>query len=169
MAFLPFALMGLGFGMQALGSYRQAQSTKAALEYNQEVADIRAGTAIKESAFKADIEAQRQRRLRGKQEALFAKSGTLMTGSPLDVLADQALTDEMNLMAIRYGGESTAYNQRSQAELYGAQAKEQGTAGNVKLLGNIASGAGSMYMGYNKLSPDYDWANSPDYRFNKGD
>jgi hypothetical protein len=148
MAWVPLVIMAAGMLMQAEGSSRESKAKQNALEYNAEVNRLNANKAIEEAEYKVGIEERQNRRIRGKQEALFGKTGTAYTGSALDVMADQAFTDEMNLMAIRYGGESSAYTTRSQAALYEAQAKEQGTAGDIKTLGTIATGAGKLYTGY---------------------
>ena len=55
--------------------------------------------------YAARSEADRSRRYRAAQLAAYGKSGVTMSGTPGDVLAQTAIQQEKDILAIRYGGE----------------------------------------------------------------
>lgn len=90
------------------------------------------------SRVAASLEAQRYardaKRRFGASVARAGASGTQLTGSVMDVLADQAAEEEMNRQLILYGGEVQAARSKAQAGYY----KQQASA---TLLSGLTAGA----------------------------
>lgn len=125
----PLALAGKGAGSilatglgavglvgDLLGGFAQAQAIKRQTEFQQALFARRA--AISRSAARA--EAERRRRLavrnRGRLLSGFAGSGVLVdAGTPLDVLLDQALEDELSVQQALFEGEVQATESESSA------------------------------------------------------
>lgn len=98
---MPWVAVGLiaaGAAVNVMGQMKENEGKDAAYDVN------RYGIASKLREFNINAE-----RFEGKQIATFAKSGVDMTGSPLDVMADQAYSDEMTRQNIKYQGEVLKY------------------------------------------------------------
>lgn len=119
---------------QGLAGFQQARFQQAVAKRNEAAARDQA--AAEEERFRRD----RQRRI-GATRAAFAASGTRVEGSPLEVLADQAMIAEEDALLIRHGGEIRAGEQALRAKVAGQQA-----AGSL-LSGFVGAGA-SIGGGY---------------------
>ena len=156
------AAMAVGTGISVLGAEKQARAQEQAAKYNEDVATSMARQAKEEATFKANAERTRQLRFRSKQEAQIAKTGTTMSGSNLDILADQAFMDEMNLLTIKYGGASMASQAINRANLFSMEADNASNVGDIKALSSIVKGTGQIASAYGKTKianepKSYEW------------
>lgn len=112
MGFLPVVAGGLSMAggmMSAFGSLSAGKDQKDAADFNADAA-LLAGKR-KEEQIRGQF-----RRLEGQQRAGFGAANVAMSGSALDVLADQAMEAEKEALEARYGGESEAYTTRIAGE-----------------------------------------------------
>jgi hypothetical protein len=121
------------------GAYQSYQTGK----YNQRVAERDAEAAEAKAAYDANIHRDRVRRLISTQRALYGKSGVELTGSPLLVLEDTAAQGELDALAIRHGGSTSAARSRSEGRL----AAMEGRAGAIRGAGQAGS---TLLSGYGR-------------------
>lgn len=131
-----------GSAFSALGQFRAGQAQQAAGDYNAAVSRVNAEQTLQQATLQADIEAQKTRRETAQQAANFGASGVELTGSPLAVMGDTAMTGELNRQLILYRGKIGAQAADSQAavdEFKGQQAASAGTAaaGGTLLSGGV--------------------------------
>lgn len=96
--------------------------------------------------MEAEVDAQRYGeqadRFKATQKLAYLKSGVELSGSPLDVLTETALTARENLSAIRAGADARAF----EAQMEGVDARMKGRAA---LIGGFAgAGKTAMQAGY---------------------
>ena len=177
MATAALIVASAGTAMSAYGQYRQGQAQAQAQDYNaqvnrnnQQISEMNARQAEQAASYKENMQRDRAQRLAGAQEAKFAKSGVLMSGSPLDLMADQAMQSEMDALALRYEGDVNAWNARARGTQYGAQATlDSFYAGNSRTAGTWAagstllSGAGNTMNAYNLAKKPSATSNWYDY------
>lgn len=72
---------------------------------------------------------RRHRRMAGGARAAFASSGVQIEGSPLDVLADQAMEFEQSALLTRQQGQFRSIEQRNRATMFRSQANAATTTG----------------------------------------
>lgn len=113
-----------GAGMTAAGQYRQARSQEAEQAYNRQLALREGRMAEEESRYAVRQQRRLGERLKGRQRALYAKSGVTSEGSPLEVMQETAADLEMDaLLTIRqgylakqrYGAEADIYKMRGKS------------------------------------------------------
>lgn len=113
-------------GSAALGgvsAFSQASQQQANARFQQNLADRNA----RQAALNAQVREQRSRRqaerASGRTRAAFGASGVrLGSGTPLDVLADQAMELEQNILLERFGGQQQAASFQARSEGFDAQA-----------------------------------------------
>ena len=91
---MPWVAVGLvvaGTALSLWGQKKSADAEDAATEANIMMIE----TKVQEHKYRAA-------KLKGTQQALYAKTGVEMTGSPLEVMADQAHQAELTKQNIRY-------------------------------------------------------------------
>jgi hypothetical protein len=156
------AMQGAGAASSALGAYYGAQSSKATLNFNADLADINARVA--ESAAQASLltgEREEQRsmistaNLKGTQRASLAANGVdLGEGSAANILTTtdvmgEADANTIHANAIRqaFGYRTQSVNQSNQAMMSRASASaiDPLTAGATSLLGSAGQVAGNWY------------------------
>ena len=116
---------------------------KKAADYNADVADANAKAAEDKAAYDEKMHRESVRKILASQRALYGKSGISTEGSPLLVMEDSAIAGEMDALAIRYGGDIAAAQQRSSANLLRMQGKQARTAGYIGAGSTLLAGAGS--------------------------
>jgi hypothetical protein len=97
----------------------------AGARYNQSVAEANAQATEQAGAFAEQQARLKALRLQGTQAVGFAKTGVLLEGSPLDVMAETAALEEQDILATRYNYGVQAARYRSQAGFYGFEAQRQ--------------------------------------------
>jgi uncharacterized protein YdbL (DUF1318 family) len=142
-------LMAASGAMQIAGAYSQGKAQKAAYEYNAAVA--RQEATAKRRAAEIDIERQEKYRKSylAKQEALYAKAGVQLSGSPLEVIADTSSEFLYDQMITRYNAEIGARASISEAGYMSYMGETAYKEGLVKAGTTLLStGTGIAYYGW---------------------
>lgn len=132
MAKLAADLAIVGTGIQAAGMAAQGRTQAAWAEFSaaQAKADAQrleqaATLEEKHAALEAGRERKEAGRFKGRQRALYAKSGVTMTETTFDVLAETADELEFEAQMTEYGGALRAGRFRQEAGLSTQQARVQ--------------------------------------------
>lgn len=130
----------------AMGAMQQGKAQSQAATYQAQVADRNAKIARQQ----ADVEQEDQRRenlrQRGAIRAAYGGSGIEMAGSPLDVLEDTAMEQELDVERIGYRGTLRALGENDKANLARAEAENAKSAGAIGAVGSILK-AGTSLLG----------------------
>lgn len=114
-----------------------------AADYNAAVSEQAARAAKDKASYEEDIHRERVRKLISSQRALYGKSGVDMSGSPLLTLEDTAGQGELDALAIRYGGNVSAAQNRSAATLSRMQGSAARTSSYIQAGSSLLTGASS--------------------------
>lgn len=123
-AFSTIALVGAA-ALSAVGGLAAAQSQKETAEFNALQAERDAAAAEAESKEEARRIRHQGRRLRGEQVNQAAASGLTITGSILDILADDAMEIELQALDAERQGELSSIRGREEASLTRSIGKSQ--------------------------------------------
>ncbi len=137
-------------------AYEQGQQQEAAGKYNAKIARNQALAAEQAAAMRAQDVRERQRRIAAMNVTNAAAGGIIPSaGSPLLVMADNAMQSELEAQRVTYGGELTAAGERSRAELYRFGGQQAAQAGSVAAGETLLSGAAraSRYLPRTSRSP----------------
>lgn len=156
-------------GMMSAQAQADAQADAAEqnariAEYNRQVAERNKNTALAEADAEARDVARDNRRQLASIRAAYGASGLSLEGSPLDVMTDTALEQELDVNKTRYKGQLRAIGYQDEAnnyamkrDLYKSEASHArssgGIAGAAALFGGLAGavkgagGAGFSMMG----------------------
>ena len=132
--------------VSAAGSIAQGNAAKSAANYNAAVARQNADIARANATADADRQREQAGRLAGRQRAATGASGITPEGSPLDVMADSALSAELDALTTQYRGEL-------QARSYGQDATLQGMRGSAAQEAGYIGAGSALLSGASKL----DW------------
>lgn len=138
------ALTVAGGAISAGGAMQQAQAQKNASRYEQQVALRDAKIARDEAAAEQEDKRSENRRQLSAIRAAYASNGLEMSGSPLDVLADTAIEQELDVARIGYRGEMKALGKRDQAAQAQAAGSNAMKAGIVNILGTVVKTGSSL-------------------------
>lgn len=141
----------------AIGSIAAGNAQAAAAEYNArvqernaKVADQNRKQAIKTADIAAEDKRRENRRVMAAMRAAYGTSGLEMAGSPLDVLEDTALEQELDVSRVQYEGRVRAREGalqmlgfREDATLSRMEGKAAKTAGYIGAAGALVGGAGN--------------------------
>ncbi len=111
------ALAIAGMGLQAIGGIASARATTRIADLNAALARSEGKTARELSEVKAEAVRREALRRQGALKASTAASGVLLSGSPLEVLADQALEDELNYRLALFEGQSQQIAKTNEAAI----------------------------------------------------
>lgn len=138
----------IGGLLTAAGSVAEGEAADTAARFNASQLE-KSAVRVKEKAkederiFRTSVRKQRASNVAG-----VAASGIELTGSPLEVLMDNAVNAELDALNIRHAGEVQASNLRSEAAMTrigGRAARQAGNigaaAGALKTISSIAGGA----------------------------
>jgi hypothetical protein len=112
--FLVPAGIALLTGSEVIGGLAKAKEA----EFQEELADRNAVAARRQAELDEVRTRRSQRRVAGRTTAQFGAAGITLMGTPLEVLADQALEQEENAMLVRFGGDIAAQRSRAKSEVY---------------------------------------------------
>jgi hypothetical protein len=147
------AIIGLvGTAVSVVGTVMSAQQQNDMADYNAAVSNQNAQMAEEKAAYDARIHNQGVRKILAAQRSLYGKSGiSSEEGSPLLVMDDTIKQGAMDALAIRYGGDVAAAQQRSAANLSKMQGKNAMTSGMLGAGTTLLSGTASAYKTYTGL------------------
>lgn len=157
------ALMIASSVMSAMGAIKQAEAQAAsyqaqaqAMDYNATVAKNNAVIANQQASAQEEQQRRKFAMLQGQAAAGAAQSGAGMDGSNADILAQNALLNELDALTIRYEGQNKAKSLEAQSQLdtYQAVAASRNAdaainAGYFNAGANLLSGA-TQYGMYTK-------------------
>lgn len=140
-----------GGAVSTVGMIQQHRQQKAnadmqaqQMEYNKRLEEREAAVIEAETAENAKRQRQQAEQLKAQQRAMLGKSGAAMTsGSPLAILGQTAVDEELQIQNTHYTGYNQAMKHREQAKMFGYQAavaKAQAPSGSSLAL-NIAGQA----------------------------
>lgn len=138
---LRAAGVGLQFGAQIGGAF----ASRRAANFQAEVARQNARAEVQGAAAEEVRLRREQRRRIGATRAAFGAAGVTLAGTPLEVLAEQALVAEEDALLVQFGGRVAAREQRSRASIFAAEGRQEFRGGlfqaGATLLGGFESGA----------------------------
>ena len=137
----------------ATGTIVSADASRRAANQNADIAMQAAESAKNKAAYDEQMHRDRVQKLLSTQRALYGKSGVEMSGSPLLTMEDTASQGELDALAIRYGGDVAAAQNRSQANLSRMQGSNAMTAGYFSAGSTLLQGASSYYGNKMKIEP----------------
>lgn len=109
--------LGLGSGLEAIGSIQQGFAARQQGEYNARVAEQNAAAARQQAALDESTSRKKSAMVIGSIRARAAANTGDVGGSALDVLADSAGEAELEALTLRYAGEVKARQSESEAKL----------------------------------------------------
>lgn len=132
-----------------MGAQQQAAATTAAANYQAQVAQRNATVARQQASAEADDQRRENRRQLGSIRAAYGGSGIEMAGSPLDVLEDTTLEQELDVERIGYRGELRAAGEVDKANLSKLEAE------NAKKTGAIGAATSLLKAGTSLLGNSF--------------
>lgn len=140
-----------GGAVSTVGMIQQHRQQKAnadmqaqQMNYNKRLEEREAAVIEAETAENARRQRLQAEQLKAQQRAMLGKSGAAMTsGSPLAILGQTAVDEELQIQNTHYAGYNQAMKHREQAKMFGYQAavaKAQAPSGSSLAL-NIAGQA----------------------------
>lgn len=152
MTWAATAIAAVSAVVSAVGVISSADASRRAANQNADIAEQNAIAARQKAAYDEQMHRERVKKILGSQRALYGKAGVEMTGSPLLVMEDTAEQGELDALAIRFGGEVSASQNRSQANLMRMQGRDAMTAGTFTAGATLLQGAGNAYGNYNRMT-----------------
>ena len=132
-------------GLQALGSIMQGNAAAEAGKAQQAAYQQAADNERLASGYEATKVADKNRRAASAALVQVAGSGVSLTGSPTEVLADNAIQSQMDIEAIRFGSTIKQNNLLTQGELAKMQGDQKQQAGYIGAATSVASGLTQLY------------------------
>jgi len=132
-------------GLQAVGSIMQGNAAAEAGKAQQAAYQQSAEYERMAAGYEATKVAERNRRAASAALTQVAGSGVSLTGSPTDVLADNAIQSQMDIDAIRFGSTIKQNNLLTQGDLAKMQGDQKQQAGYIGAATNVASGLTALY------------------------
>lgn len=152
MALLPVAIgvMAAGGLTSAYGAYTQGEHQAEAARRNADAQRIQGQLAVQEAQRQEQLQREKAARLMSKQRAMYGSSGAEMTGSPLEVMADQAYQNEMDALAIRHQGALERWKYDTAAENSEWMAGNYSSAGKISAASTLLTTGGNAMMAGSK-------------------
>lgn len=133
----------IGTIAQVAGQITGGISEADAARENEKRSKLVAAAVLRRSEYEAELRRREGRRLRSKQQALFAKSGVEMAGTPLAIMDEAIAEAEMDALMIEEQGQVEAGGYLHEAKLYKKSAKQSTTGGFIKGGTTLLTSAGS--------------------------
>jgi len=151
------AMSVAGAVIGAVGTLQAGNAASASASYNAQVADRDVAVAdqnrksvLEQTRIAADDKRRDNRRVLSSIRAQYGASGLSMAGSPLDVLQDTAVEQELDVRRTEYEGRVRGregalqmLGLQEEGVLSRMEAKNARRAGRVGAVGSLASGVGS--------------------------
>lgn len=120
----------------------QAQANASV--YEAQVAQRNAKIARNQAETDQEDQRRENRRQLGAMRAAYGASGLELSGSPLDVLADTAIEQELDVARIGYRGELRAIGEKDKADLALAAASNAKKAGSIGAITSVVKTGASL-------------------------
>ena len=156
-----------GTGVSAISAIQAGNAQSAALrekeneaKYNQDIArqnsqamEANAEAVKRSGAYQEELQRKKNLQLTGSAEAAIGASGVEMSGTPLEVMAENTRNMEQDILASRYNTAVKANQYKAQANIYNTEAANLGmqsesygaAAGPAQAMGYL--GAGTTLLG----------------------
>jgi hypothetical protein len=131
--------------LSAVGSIMQGNAAAATGEAQQAAYRQSAEYERQASGYEATRVAEKNRRAASAALVQVAGSGVTLTGSPTEVLADNAVQSQMDIDAIRFGSTIKQNNLLTQGDLAKMQGDQKQQASYIGAATNVASGLTQLY------------------------
>lgn len=132
---------------QADAAADAAEQNARIADYNRKVAERNKNTVLAEADAAASDKQRDNRRVMSSIRASYGASGLSLEGSPLDVMTDTALEQELDVSRTRYKGQLQAIgyedegnNYKLKAELHRMEAASASRAGSISAVGALFGG-----------------------------
>lgn len=147
----PMTMMLVGSTvLSAAGSVMEGTAADAAGKMQNKAYEQQGQADAQASAFEIARERKKQELAAGAARAQVGASGVALTGSPTDVLVDQAGQGQLDIEAIKYGSLLRQNQLNTQGKIAIMQGKQAKTAGYINAGINIFKGYDrSVQMGQN--------------------
>lgn len=143
---------GAGAILSFKGQKAAAKSAQQVAEYNAKVAENEAIImARKKTSQEADLRRQ-GRKLISSQRVATAASGIVMSGSPLEAMADAYFGIERDAARIQYASDIEQLQKESEIALTLAEGRARRQAGNVQAYASLLGGISGSASTYKKLT-----------------
>ena len=147
---------GVGGGISSIAA---GQNQQANAEFQADLARRNARSAQGAAAAREGQSRRAARRPAGRTRAAIGAAGLARSGTPLDLLADQAAEQELDALTIRAQGASVAGGQRARAGLLSARGDQAARAGLVsgatQAAGGLLSAEGQLQSEGASLFPSF--------------
>ena len=134
-----------GTMLGAAGALSSGNAMASTANYNAQVEQVRAQDAQAQAQAQAAQLAVDNKRKMGETAAAYGASGVEMTGTPLEVMSDQAATGELARQLALYRGTVSANSANQQALLDQAQAQMYESRGVVQAGTTLLTGLGGTF------------------------
>lgn len=148
---IPAAIAVAG-GFQAFSQYQAGQSAKDAANYNANLLKQQSFAAQQQGLAEMELRRRRGERVISQQEAAFAKSGVLATGSPLEVIGETAANVELDALNAAYEGYLNARGLRQRSKMAQYEGRLAAYQGKMEAVGTLLSTAVNAAGSYAALS-----------------
>lgn len=130
--------------ISAAGAMSAGQAQANASVYEAQVAQRNAKIARNQAETDQEDQRRENRRQMGAMRAAYGASGLELAGSPLDVLADTAIEQELDVARIGYRGELRAIGEKDKADAALAAASNAKKAGQIGALTSVVKTGASL-------------------------
>lgn len=130
--------------VSAAGAMSAGKAQANAANYEAQLADRNAKIARNQAEAEQEDQRRENIRQRGAIRAAYGASGIEMAGSPLDVLSDTALEQELDVARIGYRGELKAIGEADKAEMARVSASNAKQAGAIGAISAITKTGASL-------------------------
>lgn len=139
---IVMGVMAAGAGVSAYASYEQGQTAKKVSKRNAEAMERSAKNEELESREQSRRERVHNRRSQARQRAMIAKSGVIETGSPLEVMAEDAGRLELRVLDQRRTSRMQQESMKSGASLERFSGRQAARAGSIQAGASLLQGFG---------------------------
>lgn len=144
---LETILIVAGTAMSAIGSIREGQQQKRLFGAQATLFEREAVQARERAEAQAAVLSRRAFRARGARTAAISGSGVALRGTPLDLIADAALVDELTIANARFEGAVQANLARTRAAISRFQGAAAAQAGFFDAIGDVILGGAFLAGG----------------------
>jgi hypothetical protein len=135
--YISIAMMAVS----VVGKVIESDQQRKAYNYQADVAEQNAIAAQNKAKYEEDAHRRQLQKIMSTQRTLYGKANIDLAGSPLLVMEDTAAQGELDALAIRFGGDIAAAQQRSAANLARMQGQNAMTAGYISAGTSLLAGA----------------------------
>lgn len=150
---VPMEMIGAAAGLaggaiQGISGYQQQKAAAEQSKANAKLLERQALLEQDKTSYEGAQHLKQTQRLTAKQVASTAASGFQIDGSSLDYIESSAVESDLDLQAIRFGGQVQANNLKLQAEQRRNDARSQSKGAGLAFISPIISSAARLGGGF---------------------